>query len=333
MFNQDTFNGFIYNTVSEVVQQNTQLFNEASHNTIRFVDGYNIGDTDHETFFKEIPGLTKRRDPYDDTTTVAAKNLEMGDLISVKVAGGTPPINIPPAKFQWIKKNPEEGALRFGEQFAAAMPQDQLNVGIAAAVAALTGIGAPQGVGTLDGVLLDAVGAGATAASNIDRIMMNDAASYYGDAAQRIKAWVMHSTPLYKIFGDNLKNTENLFDIGDVSVISDSFGRVYFVTDSPALNNGDGTFNTLGLTENAIVIENNGDLDSNIENANGGENIKRNIQAEWSFNVGLKGMQWSSSDAAPTDAAIATPGNWAKVVSDIKSCPGVMIKHSVNATG
>jgi hypothetical protein len=329
MFNLDTFNGFIYNTVSEVVQQNTNLFNEASHNTIRMIDGYNVGDTDHETFFEEIPGMIKRRDPYSDGV-IAAKDLVLDEQVTVKVAGGTYPINIPPSKFRWIKKEPEEGALLFGEQFAAAMPQDQLNAGIACAVAGLTQIGAPSAEGALDGVFLDLTGLVGTA-KNISRINMNKGAGYFGDARKRISAWVMHSSAITKLFGDALENTNDLFTIGDVNVMDDRFGRIYFVTDSPSLDNGDGTFNTLGLADNAIVIENNGDIDSNIENANGNENIKRTIQAEWSFNVGLKGMKWASTDVAPTDAALATPANWAQAVTDIKNAPGVLIKHTVDA--
>lgn len=333
MFDLDTFNSYVVGTVSEVVMQNVELFNQASHGTIVMVDGYNQGDVDHETFFKEIPSLVKRRDVYDDSD-VAAKDLTQGDLISVKVAGGTYPINIPPSQFTWMKMHPDQGGVVFGTQFAKAMPQDQLNTGIAAAVAGLTVVGAPSGVGTLDGVYMDATnGVAAVAASNLDRLMMNDAIGYFGDKQQSIKAWVIHSAGMTKLFGDALENTNRLFSFGSVSVIQDAMGRIYFVTDSPALNNGDGTFNTLGLVEGAITIENNGDIDSNISSLNGKENIQRTIQAEWSFNVGLKGMQWASADVSPTDAAIETPANWLNVVTDIKNLPGVLIKHSINATG
>lgn len=329
MFNLDTFNSFIYGSVSEVIAQQIDLWNASSRGAIVMSDGYNnIGDTDHTTFWKEISGVVRRRDAY-GSGAVAAKQLTMDDLISVKVAAGTPPIEIPPSEFNWIQKDPEEGGFVIGEQIGMAMPQDKLNTGIAACVAALTQVGAPSAEGALDGVLLDATVGGTvtTSAAVIDRIMMNDGAALFGDRSMAILAWVMHSTTMHKIFGDNLSNTQQLFEIGNVAVIQDGFGRIFFMTDSPALSAGSGEYYTMGLTEGAIRVETNADLVTNLETSNGDENILRTWQAEWSYNLSLKGMKYVSASASPSDAVLATPASWGQAVTDIKNLPGVLIKH------
>ena len=327
MFDIQTFNDFFYGAVTEVTMQQLNKFNESSANTIRLVPAKNTGDRTHETAFKEIKNFIRRRDPA-DKAPVTPKSLSQLDNQTIKVGAGTVPIDIDPADFAWIQMDPEKGGMVYGEQLARGMPQDQLNTGLAGAVAGMNSIGAPSAEGALDGVVLD-ISANTGAAAVIDPFSMNDCASLFSDTAQSIIAWCMHGLSFHAVMGEALKNAERLFRFETVAVYRDHIGRLFIVTDSPALANGDGTYNTLGLTEDAIVVEDNGDFYSTVQEKTGHGNILRTVQSEWSYNLRLKGISYTATAGAPTDAQIATPGNWGQVSTDIKSTSGVLLKHKI----
>ena len=83
----------------------------------------------------------------------------------------------------------------------------------------------------------------------------------------------------------------------------------------------------LGLVAGAAIVERNDDFMQNIETSNGGENIRRNYQAEWSYNLGLKGFTWDKANGgkAPNNAALALGTNWDKNVTSNKDLPGVVV--------
>lgn len=329
MFDIETFNDFFYGAVTEVTMQQLNKFNEASAGTIRLVPRENTGDRTHETKFKEVKDLIRRRDP-DTNGVVASQKLSKLDEESIKVAAGTKPIDIDPGDFDWIQLDPGLGGMVYGEQLARGMPQDQLNSGLAATVAGMNAIGAPSAPDALDGVIHDISGAAGDAAI-IDPIAMNDTAAMYSDAAQSIRAWAMHGLSFHAVMGEALKNTERLFSYETVAIYRDHLGRIFIVTDSPALANGDGTYNTLGLTEDAVTVEENGDFRTAYNEITGFENIKAQIQSQWSYNLRLKGISYTATGNAPTDAQIATPANWEQVATDIKSTSGVLLKHRIKA--
>ncbi len=319
-FNLDTFNSFAYETLSEVAPQNINAFNEASDGAIRMVDGgYNIGDTDHTTFFKEIADLATFRD-VDSDADVSAVDLEQGDLSSVKVAGRTPPVKIPPSKFEWIKMNPEAGGIAYGEQLGVALPQLQLNSGIAAAVATMQGIGA---------AVVNDITAETGDAAKASRSALLQTASKFGDRSMNLRTWLLHSAVAHRVLDENTKNADRLFQIGNISIFEDGFGRRFIMTDSPSLDAGSGDYYSIGLADNAIVLEDNADMTSNMETNNGKENIQRSLQSEWSYNVSVKGNGWDSTENSPNLAALQTTANWAKQVTSIKNTAGVLLKSKV----
>lgn len=319
IFNLDVFNSFAYETLSEVATQNIAAFNEASQGAIRLVDGgYNIGDTDHTTFFKEISGLVKYRD-IDASGAVSAVDLEKGDISSIKVAGSTPPVNIPPSKFEWLKMNPDIGGTTYGEQLGVALVQHQLNAGIAGAVATMLNIGAT--------VVNDISGA-TPPADKPTRSGLLQTAAKFGDRAFQLKTWIMHSAVAHEVLDENVKNADRLFTIGDIAIFEDGFGRRFIMTDSPSLVDS-GDYYTLGLADNAIIIEDNADMTSNVETSNGKENIERTIQSEWSFNLTIKGNGWAAAENSPNLAALQTTTNWEQQVSDIKNTAGVLFHTGI----
>ena len=303
------FNEWAYSSMSETVAQQVELFNAASQGAIVLRTSANTGDFSDVAMWAKISGLVRRRDAY-GSGVVAGTPLAQLLNTSVKVAAGTPPVNIDPGMLTWIQKNPEEAGVVFGEQLAGDTLQDMLNAAIAAYVA---------GIGAVADLNFDGTAGTATLSS------LNSTAAKMGDRSQEIVAWVMHSKSLTDIYGQALTNTENLFNFGTVNVIQDGFGRPLIQTDSPNLNVTT-TYYQMGVVAGGVVVEQNNDFNQNVETSNGDENILSTLQAEWSYNLGIKGLTWDKANggASPSDAALATGTNWDKTATSIKDCAGVL---------
>ncbi len=313
------FNDFAYSTISETVAQQVDKFNAASRGTMVLRSKANVGDFAYKNSFAEISSLMRRRDIY-ATGSISSSPLAMLSEASVKVAGGTREVLFDPAQFSWIQQNPELAGVVIGEQVAKGILQDMLNTGIKAHRAATVNVGATASYTVLASGTLTLNG-------------LNKGAALFGDMAQDIKAWVIHSKPLHDLYDAALTNTAQLWQFGNVQVREDGFGRIFIVTDAPSLygavSSPDVTdYYTLGLVENGIVVDDNGDFFANLETTNGDENINRSWQGEYSFNLGLKGYTWDTGNGgkSPTDAEIATGTNWDKTATSIKNTAGVSVR-------
>jgi hypothetical protein len=309
------FSEYVYSSLSEVVSQQVQLFNAASGGAIVLRQAANQGDYSDIALWAKVSGLVRRRDAY-GSGSQAAKELEHLIDTMVKVAAGTPPVNIPPSMFTWIQRNQEEGGAVIGQQLAGDMIADMLNTAIMAYVAALTGE---------TDVIYDY-----SATGTAKLVALNSGAAKFGDRANDLRCWVMHSKSMFDMFGAALANTEALFNFGTVNVRQDGFGRPFVVTDSSALVNTAPTpdvYRSLGLVTGGIIVEQNNDFDDNIETANGDENIQRTYQAEWTYNLGIKGYSWdkTSGGKSPNDAALATANNWDRYATSHKDTAGIMV--------
>lgn len=308
------FSEYVYLSQTEVLRQKIELFNAATRGAIVLQSAAHVGDFSDAASWAKIAGLVRRRNAY-GSGAVSAKDLTMLVDTMVKVAAGTPPVNMPPSMFEWIQKNPEEGGAVVGKQLAVDTLADMLNTAILAVVAALSGVAANVSSQT-----------GAVANAGV----FNSAQAKFGDAYQDLVCWVMHSKPLFDIFGAAFTNTEGLFTFGSVAVRTDPFGRTFVVTDSPALFNATPNpdqYNTLGLVPGAVRVEQNGDFTDNFETTNGDENIQRTYQAEWSYELGVKGFAWDKSNGgkSPNDAALGTSSNWDRFATSNKDLAGVLL--------
>lgn len=307
------FSEWAYDGFQEALDYNVDLFNSGSEGGIVLRSVSHVGDYSEEAFWKRLDGLVRRRNAYGNATLTPI-NLAMLTDVMVKIAGGTPPVNVPPSQFEWIRRNPQEGGALYGRQLAVDMVADMVNTGIMALVSA-TSV-EPE-------VFLDASG------HNLAYTDFNDGQALFGDRAGQIKTWVMHSAPLFHLFGTNLANTTNLFSFGTVNVRTDPFGRRIIISDAPSLVE-QGTpdlYYTLGLTTAAVVVDQNDDFTTNTETTNGNENIQRTIQSEWSYNLGLKGYAWdkTSGGKSPNDAALAMSTNWDRISTSHKDLGAVVI--------
>lgn len=310
------FNEYTQTAMTETVAQQIELFNAASRGTIVLSAGAHEGDFSEKTFFAKIAGLVRRRNAYGSGTVASKKLAQLIDTM-VKVAAGTPPVELDPGQFKWIQMNPETAGAAMGQQLAGDLMADMLNTGIMGGYAALSGQTA---------VVYDAT---ALTPDTLTAAHLNKGASKFGDRSSDIAAWIVHSTPMSDFYSAAIANASSLFNYGTINVITDPFGRVFVVTDSPSLvtAGAPSIYNTLGLVAGAINVDQNNDFTANIETKNGDENILRTYQAEWSYQLGIKGFSWDKTNGgkSPADAALGTATNWDKIVTSNKDLAGVVV--------
>lgn len=319
--NLQVFNDWVYRTFTEVIAQQVDLFNAATRGAISLGAGSNTGDYSEAAYFGLIAGLVRRRDPY---ASGAVSSVPLAQLLEthVKVAAGTPPVEMNPSQYEWINMNPEVAGAALGQQLAKATLADMLNNSVAAAIAAI----ANQASNTND------VTGAADPADDPNFVNLNNTQAKLGDYSGNLVAWVMHSTVLHALYGNALTNAQQLFSYGTVNVTTDPWGRPLIMSDIPAtvVAGSPNVYRTLGLVEGAIMVERNSDFTENWDTRNGDENILRTYQAEWSWQLGLKGFTWdkTSGGKAPTNAELATAANWDKIATSSKDLLGVvMISH------
>ena len=312
-FDLAVFNKQTYTAMTETVAQQVDLFNAASGGTITLAPADNQGDFSIEASFKAISGLVRRRDAY-GTGDVNSKALEMLSNASVKVAAGTPPVAFQPQQYTWIKQNPALAALKIGEQLAKAQMQDMVNTAVRGAVAACTGNA---------GVKYDGTAAVASFTA------LNTTAAKFGDRMMDIKAWIVHSKVMTDLYANALTNAQQLFTYENINIVRDPFGRLFIVTDAAPLFIDAATDNyiTLGLVSGGVAVQTNADFNAVMVDTVGKENIITTYQAEWTYNVGVKGYTWDAANGgkSPNDTALGTATNWDKTASDDKDTAGVML--------
>lgn len=312
------FSEYAYLSLTEVLAQQIDAFNEASDGTVTLQAASNQGDYNDKAFFGKISGLVKRRNAYGSGAVTAKSLAHLVDTM-VKIAAATAPVNLDPGQFKWIQMNPEVAGTALGQQLAKDAMADMLNTAISATGSAL----AAQAAVLHD---ISALTGGAELPSFT---ALTRAAAKMGDYAQNVRAWVMHSGAVTNLYVNALTNANQLFRYGDVAVVADPFGRRFIISDIPGLfiSGTPNKYRSLGLVQGAVNIEQNNDFTDNYQTINGDENILRTYQAEWSFNLGIKGFQWDKTNGgkSPNDAAITTATNWDKIATSTKDLAGVVM--------
>lgn len=307
------FNEYIMPATIETLGQMVEKFNQASNGSIRLTTAGFDGDFLQESFFAAIHSAQRRVDRYAAQASASATDLTQLKHSSVKVAGGFGPIRFEPSQLTWLNKPTSEGIEVASRNFAEALMKDQLNSAIAALVAAI----ANQASATND----------VSGSAGLTYNAMNNAHAKFGDRSGELVAQIMRGVDYHKLIGQNLTNTNRLFQAQGVRVV-DILGQAVIVTDAPALYEA-GTPNknkVLSLAEGAAVVFDGGDVISNIETSNGQTRIETTMQVDYTFGLGLKGYAWDETNGgkSPTDAELATGSNWDKVATDIKHTAGVI---------
>lgn len=307
--------------IVERLTQASAFFNAAG-GAIRLGTVSRRGDYAKESFFQSISGLVSRR----DTTSVSTATdlaLAMDEIISVKLNRKIGPIAQTLDAFRKIELQAGEDSLSFliGTQIAKAMEVEMLNTALRAGRAALENAGTTQ----------HNAAAGLTTADLVDGL------AKFGDAANNIGAFVMHSKVYYDLMKHQIGTSANGDIVAGAAVQGANpltLNRPVIVTDSDALvvTTGTGTaavtkYQTLGLVQNALIVEDSEDSTWASEIVTGLENLVVRLQGETAYNLGVKGFKWDVANGAanPADAAIGTGTNWDAVMASHKDWAGVLI--------
>lgn len=317
----------VHSGMVETLVQNTDAFNAASLNTIRLLTARRMGDYAQESFFKNISNLVQRRLVADSPSNpaVSSSQLPLDEHISIKLNRRIGPVDQTLDSFRKIGRNADLEELSFilGEQVAKAIQVDQLDAGIRSVVASLLGQSALK---------VDADAASPSLMTTNDLV---DALALFGDAANRIQLWVMHSKPFYDLvkhqIGQNIDGVSN-FNVFNATPVT--LNRPVLVTDSAALTGFDAssprktTYLTLGLTTDAVVLEDSEEELLYTDVITGKENIVVRMQGEFAYNVKVKGFKWDVSNGGvnPSNTTLATSTNWDKAMSEDKDLAGVVIE-------
>lgn len=309
------YNAEFQSGMVESVTQFLNVFNEGTRGAIRLVPRALKGHFSKEAFFQDVAGLVTRR----DISTVSAPGdlaLTQDENISVKLNRKIGPVS---QTLDAMKKaGMDEGAASraFGELAGARKMKDMVNSAILAVETAISSVGLTTG----------------TSSTDASPSALLDALALFGDQSQDIVCWVAHSSANFKILSGLIAT--DVTGLADVATIQGAvpayLGRPCIVTDAPALHDANGsatdTYNTLGLVRGAVTVEESEPDSFVTEIISGGENLFRRFQAEYAYNVSVKGMKWDVNGGInPTDGTLGTTSNWDQVAYDDKLTAGVKL--------
>lgn len=320
---QDTFkvfNEFFQDGVDERIDQEIQLFNAGSRGALALTSQRRVGQFDHHAFLQLPADMIKFRDPATDGALTDV-DITQEDVIGVKVAIRSEPMTKSADSWKVIGKDVEAQAVSMGAQWAEQKLQFALNH----TVAALRGALEAQAANSIDN--------SGTPGSILDHVQLNDALALMGDGSASIVAWLTNGAAFHQLMGKAIGN--GLDTVAGPVIISGAdpggIGRANLVSDVPALTDATiaASYFTLGLTVGAAEIELPSEPDTvEFVPITGVTNIKYRWQAEGTFNLKLKGLQWDTTGggAYPNAAALATGANWVKVAASHKHLPGVILE-------
>jgi len=304
----------------EGLNQNVALFNEGTRGAIQLVPAALKGYYGKAAFFKDVASLVTRRD-ITSTSTVTDLAMTQDEAISVKLNRKIGPVA---QTLDAIKKaglTEAQASFAFGQLAASRKMKDMVNTALVAAEAAIQG-NTPMN--------LDITGESTKTASTSALVRT---LAKMGDMAGDIVCWIGHSKPYYDILNGMI--SDKVTGLADIVTIQGgipaTLGRGFVVVDAPALTDANGsltdTYNTLGLVAGAVVVTESEQDVFATELVTGIENIARRWQAEYAYNVEVKGFKWDIGNGGvnPTDGTLGTTTNWDQVAYDDKLTAGVRL--------
>ena len=310
------FNGSMY----ERIAQNIVGFNAASAGCLVLNDETLRGQYKKTSFWSALSGAVTRRD-LTSVATASDSAATQSELISVKIDRKFGPYAHAIGALKSIDASVEEWFEMMGGQYADWKLDDQLNQTLNALVAAIT---------VQTAVCYDAT---TTSSTGLTHNNLVSGMALFGDKASKVKCWVMHSKPFYDLVGDAISG--KVTNVADVVIYGGgpgTLGKPVLVTDSSYLTDTSTSttaYHVLGLVEGAAVAtQSAADTIANIAQVTGLEQISCRSQAEFDYNLALKGFTWDATNggANPTSAAIGTGTNWDMVATANKDLAGVLIK-------
>lgn len=303
-------------TTVQLIQQDLNVFNQASNGTLVLTTGNTLDDIITEVGFGLIDSLVTDRNQYAPIGTPAQVKV-ITELMSNRIngAGKVGPVAISSGLLEKIHRDSASVAASIATQASQAILKRYVDVGIGTAYGAISsqtgGAGKVNAVYTQQAPVAPMLPAGSYLPTLRD---FERAATLFGDARSQIRAWFVSGVAHGQMLSDSvMANAERLFEIGGVIVYRDASGRTIVVTDSDPLINNNAV---IGLTANGVVVEA-GAVTSAASDEILNENIEHYWREDFTYGVGAKGYMVVDSYAntlrgkkTATLSEMVDPANW-----------------------
>ena len=302
-------NEIVKTSMTEVLMQNIQGFNEGTNGAIALSSHYIMGDMEEYSQLAEIASIVGRRDIAADTAATV-KTLSSIDDNSVICYFTTGSIEFKKVDARRYGSDVAGFSSAIGTQIGVGFVNYMLNRVIIAGTAAIT---SESSLVTGDGL------------SVVTYTLLNTGLSTFGDASSSIVCWVMNGATYHALMGDGITNA--MIDSVAGGIINtgttNTLGRPAYVTDAAGLAMAAGVA-VLGLTVGAFKMAETETREIFSETVGGKENLKVRVQGESDVLIGVKGYSYTGA-ANPTDAVLGDDANWSLVSTDTKSSAGILI--------
>ncbi|TCM62312.1 hypothetical protein EC844_12540 [Acinetobacter calcoaceticus] len=302
----------IYNQLAQTaylerLQDNLNVFNQASNGAIRYVNQIVAGNFDQKSFYR-VGGSIEHRD-VNSVAKVASKKLGSGESVGVKVPFKYGPYASTEEAFKRRARSPAEFAEITGQDLADALVSGRLQYGLTALKAAITSNP-------------DMIAKGNIATDG--RKALTRGMRKFGDKFGRISLWVMNSETYFDIVDEALTN--QIYGESEIVIyggLPGTMGKPVLVTDLV----GDG--DAFGLQTGALTVTESQAPGFRAYDINDEENLAIGMRAEGTFNLDLLGYSWDTSKGEnPTLALLGADANWRKHASSNKMTAGTLLDLS-----
>lgn len=299
----------IYNDLAQTaylerLQDNLQIFNEASNGAIILIDELIEGDLKKRAFYK-IGGSIEHRD-VNSTAAAAGKKITAGEMVGVKIPFKYGPYEATEESFKRRLRSPEEFSLVVGQDYADALLKGYFTFAAAA----------------LDGAISNNTAMQVAKKFSTDgKKVLTTGMRAFGDQFGRLALWVMDSASYFTIVESAI--AEKLYQETDTVI----YGGLPGTMGIPVLVTDQAKANTIyGLQAGAITITNSQLADFRSYPINTQENLTIGVRAEGAFNLDVLGYSWKDSAGANPDlTALAAKANWEQYATSNKNTAGVII--------
>lgn len=303
----------IYNRLAQTaylerLQDNLEVFNQASNGAILFASEVIEGDFDKKAFYK-VGGSLEDRD-VNSTAGATTKKIGAGESVGVKKPWKYGPYASTEEAFKRRARTPEEFAMIVGQDLADAAMAGRLQYAADSVTAAIKSNA-------------DMVAEGSIAVDG--RKALTRGMRKFGDRFGRIALWVMNSDTYFDLVDDAL--TEQVY--GEYGIVvyggqPGTMGRPVLVTDQLDSEMA------LGLQAGAVRITESQAPGFRIYDINDQENLAMGVRAEGVYNIDVLGYSWKEDGggANPTASALAAQANWQKHATSNKMTAGVLLDLS-----
>ena len=303
----------VQTALTQIIQENLNVFNQASNNTLMLTSDVGSGDTIEQLSWGLISGLVSDRNAYAAAGTPAFhKVLTQLQANKIVMSGRVGPLVVTNGMLKKLNQNIDQIAAQFSADAAQMVLQKYVRVAFGAALGAISTN--PAAVRTQSAPIAPTAPVGSLFPTLRE---MELTAALFGDQSSNISAWLMTGMQYSALQAyDVIDNPHELFTIDGVRVVSDANGRRFVVSD--ALNSGN---RIVGLTQAAVVVGSSGQ-DVRTGQDIGGENVTNIIRADFDYSVAVKGYRVKASVAQQyngiksyDEAAATNAANWELVAN------------------